>query len=67
VLQGTECDVVPLPCVVCRVLDSSELDAVDHFSLNQSRAEDITLKEDFANDFIDLMDFGRLSCCRPSA
>ncbi|KAG7281068.1 hypothetical protein CRUP_027605 [Coryphaenoides rupestris] len=42
---------------------SSELDAVDHFSLNQSRAEDITLKEDFVSDFLDLMDFGGESQC----
>ncbi|KAK9515027.1 hypothetical protein VZT92_025701 [Zoarces viviparus] len=31
---------------------------VDHFSLNQCRSEEITLKEDFGNGFLNLVDFG---------
>ncbi|XP_022618778.1 double-strand-break repair protein rad21-like protein 1 [Seriola dumerili] len=34
------------------------IDVVDHFSLNQSRSEEITLKEDFGNDFLNLADIG---------
>lgn len=49
------------------MLDNSEIGAVDHLSLNQSRMEDITLKEDFGNDFLNLVDFGRTSFCSPSA
>ncbi|XP_070824946.1 double-strand-break repair protein rad21-like protein 1 [Chaetodon trifascialis] len=36
----------------------SDIDVMDHFSLNQSRSEEITLKEDFRNDFLNLVDFG---------
>ncbi|XP_071333166.1 double-strand-break repair protein rad21-like protein 1 [Trachinotus anak] len=36
----------------------SDIDVVDHFSLNQSRSEEITLKEDFGNDFLSLADIG---------
>ncbi len=39
--------------------DTSNIDVVDHFSLNQSRSEEITLKEDFGNGFLNLADFGR--------
>ncbi|XP_022043010.2 double-strand-break repair protein rad21-like protein 1 [Acanthochromis polyacanthus] len=35
----------------------SDIDVVDHFSLNQSRSEDITLKEDFGNGFLSIADF----------
>nr|XP_046251712.1 double-strand-break repair protein rad21-like protein 1 [Scatophagus argus] len=38
--------------------DPSNIDVVDHFSLHQSRSEEITLKEDFGNDFLNLVDFG---------
>ncbi|XP_075898386.1 double-strand-break repair protein rad21-like protein 1 [Nelusetta ayraudi] len=38
--------------------DLSAIDAVDHFSLNQCRPEEITLKEDLGNQFMDLVDFG---------
>ncbi|XP_068180324.1 double-strand-break repair protein rad21-like protein 1 [Antennarius striatus] len=41
--------------------DPSTIDVVDHFSLNQSRAEEITLKEDFGNELLKLMDFGNES------
>ncbi|CAJ1084651.1 double-strand-break repair protein rad21-like protein 1 [Xyrichtys novacula] len=37
----------------------NSMDVVDHFSLNQSRTEDITIKEDFGNSF--QMDFGNKS------
>ncbi|XP_026189038.1 double-strand-break repair protein rad21-like protein 1 [Mastacembelus armatus] len=36
----------------------SNVDVVDHFSLNQSRSEEITLKEDFGNGFLNLADIG---------
>uniref|UniRef100_UPI0037E7DFD0 double-strand-break repair protein rad21-like protein 1 n=1 Tax=Semicossyphus pulcher TaxID=241346 RepID=UPI0037E7DFD0 len=39
----------------------SNIDVVDHFSLNQSRTEEITLKEDFGSDFRHLVDFGDVS------
>lgn len=39
--------------------DTSNIDVVDHFSLNQCRSEEITLKEDFGNDFLNLVDFGK--------
>ncbi|XP_056896627.1 double-strand-break repair protein rad21-like protein 1 isoform X3 [Takifugu flavidus] len=41
-----------------RLPDLSDIDLVDHFSLNQSRTEEITLKEDFGNEFLTLVDFG---------
>lgn len=34
------------------VLRFSGIDIVDHFSLNQSRTEEITLKEDFGKEFL---------------
>ncbi|XP_074536635.1 double-strand-break repair protein rad21-like protein 1 [Halichoeres trimaculatus] len=34
------------------------IDVADHFSLNQSRSEEITLKEDFGSGFLTLIDFG---------
>lgn len=37
---------------------------VDHCSLNQSRTEDITLKEDFRNEFLTLVDFGKKHVAR---
>ncbi|XP_037628033.1 double-strand-break repair protein rad21-like protein 1 [Sebastes umbrosus] len=36
----------------------SNMDVEDHFSLNQCRSEEITLKEDFGNGFLNLIDFG---------
>ncbi|XP_068453871.1 double-strand-break repair protein rad21-like protein 1 [Clinocottus analis] len=36
----------------------SDIDVVDHFSLNQCRSEEITLKEDFGSGFLNLVDFG---------
>lgn len=41
------------------VLPFSDIELVDHFSLNQSRTEEITLKEDFGNEFMTLVDFGK--------
>ncbi|XP_019907632.1 double-strand-break repair protein rad21-like protein 1 isoform X2 [Esox lucius] len=38
--------------------DADSIGVVDHFSLNQCRTEDITLKEDFGNSFLTLEDFG---------
>ncbi|XP_051281017.1 double-strand-break repair protein rad21-like protein 1 [Dicentrarchus labrax] len=38
--------------------DPSNIDVVDHFSLNQSRSEEITLKEDFGNGFLNSAYFG---------
>lgn len=38
------------------------IDVVDHFSLNQCRSEEITLKEDLGNEFLDLVDFGKYLC-----
>ncbi|XP_049922219.1 double-strand-break repair protein rad21-like protein 1 [Epinephelus moara] len=40
------------------VPNPSDIDVVDHFSLNQCRSEDITLKEDFGNGFLSFIDFG---------
>uniref|UniRef100_A0A8C6T3W2 RAD21 cohesin complex component like 1 n=1 Tax=Neogobius melanostomus TaxID=47308 RepID=A0A8C6T3W2_9GOBI len=37
--------------------DPSNIDMVDHFSLNQCRTEEITLKEDFGNNFFNISDF----------
>ncbi|KAK0133951.1 Double-strand-break repair protein rad21-like protein 1 [Merluccius polli] len=46
------------------VLDNSKiLGAVDNVCLNQSRTEEITLKEDFGNGFLNLVDFGDDSQC----
>ncbi|XP_034445454.1 double-strand-break repair protein rad21-like protein 1 [Hippoglossus hippoglossus] len=36
----------------------SNIDIVDHFSLNQGRSDEITLKEDFGKDTLTLADFG---------
>ncbi|XP_036433940.1 double-strand-break repair protein rad21-like protein 1 [Colossoma macropomum] len=38
--------------------DLSTIDVVDHFSLNQSRTEEITLKENFGNSFLTMEDIG---------
>uniref|UniRef100_A0A4W5KLW6 RAD21 cohesin complex component like 1 n=1 Tax=Hucho hucho TaxID=62062 RepID=A0A4W5KLW6_9TELE len=38
--------------------DTNAIVVVDHFSLNQCRTEDITLKEDFGNSFLTFDDFG---------
>ncbi|KAJ8016803.1 hypothetical protein DPEC_G00011150 [Dallia pectoralis] len=38
--------------------DANSIGVVDHFSLNQCRTEEITLKEDFGNSFLTLEDFG---------
>ncbi|XP_045551205.1 double-strand-break repair protein rad21 homolog isoform X1 [Salmo salar] len=38
--------------------DTNAIGVVDHFSLNQCRTEDITLKEDFGNSFLTFDDFG---------
>ena len=42
------------------VPENSAMSVEDNFSLNQSRTEDITLKEDFGRDFRNLMEFGRI-------
>lgn len=39
--------------------DTSDIDVVDHFSMNQCRSEEITLKEDFGNGFLSLADIGK--------
>ncbi|XP_034551590.1 double-strand-break repair protein rad21-like protein 1 [Notolabrus celidotus] len=39
-------------------LPAPSMDVEDHFSLNQSRTEEITMKEDFGNGFLTLIDFG---------
>ncbi|KAJ4921805.1 hypothetical protein JOQ06_022560 [Pogonophryne albipinna] len=39
----------------------SDIDDVNHFSLNQCRSEDITLKEDIGSGFLNLIDFGNES------
>uniref|UniRef100_A0A3Q0RX87 RAD21 cohesin complex component like 1 n=1 Tax=Amphilophus citrinellus TaxID=61819 RepID=A0A3Q0RX87_AMPCI len=39
--------------------DPSDIDVVDHFSLNQSRPEEITLKEDFGKSFLNFEDVGK--------
>ncbi|XP_063759909.1 double-strand-break repair protein rad21-like protein 1 isoform X2 [Eleginops maclovinus] len=39
----------------------SNIDVDDHFSLNQCRSEDITLKEDLGNNFMNLVDFDFLA------
>lgn len=38
---------------------SSTIDVVDHFSLNQSRTEEITMKENFGNSFLAMDDLGK--------
>ncbi|KAK5924387.1 hypothetical protein CgunFtcFv8_001258 [Champsocephalus gunnari] len=39
----------------------SDIDEVNHLSLNQCRSEDITLKEDIGSGFLNLIDFGNES------
>ncbi|XP_023146296.2 double-strand-break repair protein rad21-like protein 1 [Amphiprion ocellaris] len=46
---------------------SSDTDVVDHFFLNQSRSEEITLKEDFGNGFLSLAGTGNESQSNPNA
>ncbi|CAI5648264.1 unnamed protein product [Oreochromis niloticus] len=41
--------------------DPSDIDVVDHFSLNQCRSEEITLKEDFGNNFLNFADIDFLT------
>ncbi|XP_061590628.1 double-strand-break repair protein rad21-like protein 1 [Cololabis saira] len=41
--------------------DPRNIDVVDHFSLNQCRTEEITLKEDFGNGFLSFGDIGEES------
>ncbi|KAM9475624.1 double-strand-break repair protein rad21-like protein 1 [Clarias gariepinus] len=38
--------------------DLNTIDVVDHFSLNQSRTEEITMKENFGNSFFSMDDLG---------
>ncbi|XP_037539970.1 double-strand-break repair protein rad21-like protein 1 [Nematolebias whitei] len=38
--------------------DPSDIDVVDHFSLNQCKPEEITLKENFGSNFLSFPDFG---------
>ncbi|KAG7332136.1 hypothetical protein KOW79_003970 [Hemibagrus wyckioides] len=38
--------------------DLNTIDVVDHFSLNQSRTEEITMKENFGNSFLAMDDLG---------
>ncbi|KAJ3586179.1 hypothetical protein NHX12_012580 [Muraenolepis orangiensis] len=42
----------------------NKIGTVDHFSLNQCRTEEITLKEDLGNAFLKLVDFGDEIPCR---
>ena len=48
-------------CVCVNTILSSHGDNsnIDHFSLNQCRSEDITLKEDIGSGFLNLIDFGK--------
>lgn len=39
--------------------NASNIDVADHFLLNQCRSEEITLKEDLGNGFLNLVDFGK--------
>lgn len=39
----------------------STIDVVDHFTLNQCRTEDITLKENFENHFLTMERIGNTS------
>lgn len=39
--------------------DTSDIDVMDHFSLNQCRSEEITLKEDFGNGFLNLAEISK--------
>lgn len=43
----------------CLCPHTSDIDVVDHFSLNQCRSEEITLKEDFGNNFLNFADIGK--------
>lgn len=45
----------------------SDIGVVDQFSLNQSRSEEITLKEDFGIGFLNLIDIGNESQSNPNA
>ncbi|KAF7661090.1 hypothetical protein LDENG_00269880 [Lucifuga dentata] len=47
-------------------LQPSNIDDVDHLTLNQSRTEEITLKEDFGNSFLTLVDLGSETLCPQS-
>lgn len=40
------------------VVSTSEINVEDHFSLNQCRSEEITLKENFENNFLNFPNFG---------
>lgn len=40
------------PSVLCDVFFISAIDVADHFTLNQSRAEDITLTEDYDSNIL---------------
>ncbi|KAM9785945.1 double-strand-break repair protein rad21-like protein 1 [Neosynchiropus ocellatus] len=44
----------------------SDLNTLDHFSLNQSRAEEITLKEDLGNSFLNFVVAGEESPAQPT-
>ncbi|KAM6977583.1 double-strand-break repair protein rad21-like protein 1 [Aplochiton taeniatus] len=46
--------------------DLNCLDVADHFSLNQCRTEEITLREDFGNSFLPLEHFGDENQCPQS-
>lgn len=39
--------------------NTSNIDVMDHFSLNQCRSEEITLKEDFGSGFLNFADIGK--------
>ncbi|XP_062283119.1 double-strand-break repair protein rad21-like protein 1 [Scomber scombrus] len=39
--------------------DPSNIDVTDHFSLNQCRSEEITLKEDFGSSFLNMRDISK--------
>lgn len=62
-LSGSSNDQFSVHSVSTSNWDTSDIDVVDHFSLNQSRSEEITLKEDFDNDFLNLVDFGKNQFC----
>ena len=46
-------------CIISSHGNGSTVEIEDHFYRNQSRSEEITLKEDFGNDFLDLVEFGK--------
>lgn len=40
------------PFILCDIFSISAIDVAEHFTLNQSRAEDITLAEDYESNLL---------------